>query len=168
MVVAVVIALAIPWLTQLSFGLHAQGWHVGRSGTIHTAVGSSHARVPMSTAWAANVRYRDSATSAPPNATLRHLPPRGIVVWASIQLPTEAWPPDHRRLSVHYSLVNAYRLACCEAAGIGGGEWELYGFGPRRAYTVLVRVYWGSPPTEAMKAEAERALHTLRLPRATP
>jgi hypothetical protein len=117
----------------------------------------------MSTAWAANVRYRDRATSDPPNATLQQLPSTGIVVWASIQSPT-AWPPDHRRVSVHYSLADAYRFACCEAAGVRGGEWELYGFGPKRAYSVLVRIYWGSRPTSVMKAEAERAIHTLRLP----
>ena len=120
MAAAVVVALTIPWLTPLSFSLHAQGWHVGRSGTVYTTVG--HARRPVATAWAANIRYRDRATSDPPNGTLQHLPSNGIVVWASIQPPT-AWPPDHRRVSAHYLLADAYRFACCEAAALRGGEW---------------------------------------------
>jgi hypothetical protein len=45
-----------------------------------------------------------------------------------------------------------------------GGSWEMYGFGPRRAYSVVVDVYWGSSPTKAMKREAQRAIATLRLP----
>jgi hypothetical protein len=135
------IALTIPWLKPLSFALNAQGWYVGRSGTVSTTVGRAHAQAPLSTAWAANVRYRDPASSDPPNTTLQHLPPGGVVIWASIQPPT-AWPPDHRRVSVHYSLADAYHLACCEAATLGAGEWELYGFGPKRAYSVLIRIFW--------------------------
>jgi hypothetical protein len=133
-----------------------------------SAVWCSHAGVPRSTAWAANVRYRDNAKSDPPNATLRHLPAEGVVVWASIQGCDAGWPPGHRRVSARYSLASAYRFACCEAEAIAGGEWELYGFGPKHGYSVLVRIYWGSPPTRAMKAEAARALHALRLPQARP
>ena len=165
MVAAIAAALTIPWLAPLSFGLHAPGWHVGRSGTVFTTVGRPHVRVPMSTAWAANVRYRDRATSDPPNRTLQHLRPAGVVVWATIQPKAAGWP-NHRRFSPRLSLSDAYHFACCEAVSIGGGEWELYGFGPKRAYTVLVRVYWGSPPTRTMKAQATRALRALRLPRA--
>jgi hypothetical protein len=165
MVAAVLIGVAIPWLTPLSFGLHAQGWHTGRSGTFYTTVGPAHARVPMSAAWAANVRLLDRATSDPPNKTLQRLPPRGIVVWARIQARVGAWPPDHRRVSVRYALADAYRFACCKAANVRGGEWELYGFGPKRAYDVLIRIYWGSRPTKHMKAQAERALRGLRLPK---
>ena len=85
-------------------------------------------------------------------------------MWASIQACTAGWPPDHRRVSAHYSLADAYHFACCEGAPIKGGEWELYGFGPKRAYSVLIRIYWGSPPTASMEAEATRAVHALRLP----
>src|SRR5919198_5875321 len=110
MIAAVVTAAAaVPWVAPLSFGLHRQGWHVGHSGTVYTTVGPRHDRIPMSTAWAANVPYRDRATSDPPNRTLRHFSSSAVVVWASIQ-PPRGWPPSQRRLSVHYSLADAYRF----------------------------------------------------------
>jgi hypothetical protein len=55
--------------------------------------------------------------------------------------------------------------ACCEAVGLAAGEYELVGFGPRGAYTVYVRIYFGSRPTPAMRAEVQRALDRLQLPR---
>ncbi len=45
-------------------------------------------------------------------------------------------------------------------------EWELYGWGPRHRYSVLVRIYFGSTPTKTMKAQAQRTLDGLRLPAA--
>jgi hypothetical protein len=164
MVAVAVAVLAIPWASPLSFTVHAPGWHVGQSGTVHATVGRAQAQVPMSTAWATNVHYRDSATSDPPNTTLQHLSPTGVVVWASIQ-PSAGWPPDGRRTTKRYSLADSYRFACCEGEYVGGGERELYGFGPGRAYSVLVRIYFGSGPTNAMKVAAQRVLHSLRLPR---
>jgi hypothetical protein len=165
MLAAVALALAVPWLTPLSFGAPAHGWQAGRSGTITTSVGRAHTATALSTAWTANVRCPDCTTANPPNATLQRLPRGGIIVWASIQPPAATgWPPDRRRLSRRYSLTDAYRFPCCEATAIGGGLWELYGSGPRGAYGVLVRVFWGSPPTAAMKAEAQAAIATLRLP----
>jgi hypothetical protein len=120
----------------------------------------------VSVAWAANVRCDDCAASNPPNATLRALPRRGVIVRASIQPPDAmAWPPTGRKVSRGYSLGDAYRFACCEAVGIGG-DWELYGFGPRHAYSVVIDVFWGSTPTTAMRAAARRAIATLRLPAA--
>jgi hypothetical protein len=86
------------------------------------------------------------------------------VVWASIQ-PPSGWPPGHRRTSTSLSLADAYRFACCEGAGIAGGEWELCGWGPRRSYSVLVRVYFGSRPSRAMRAQAQGVLDELILPR---
>jgi hypothetical protein len=162
MLAAAPAALASPWLTPVSLALHAPGWHVGRSGTRHeTALPRTY-----SVAWAATVRCRECATSNPPNDTLRALPPRGIVMRVSIQPPDPTgWPPRGRRLSRGYSLAHAYRFPCCEAVPIGG-VWELYGFGPQRAYSVIVDVYWGSGPTRAMQAAARRAISTLRLPAA--
>jgi hypothetical protein len=157
---AVATALAIPWLTPLSFGLHAPGWYVGQSGTRHERF-LPHT---YSVAWAATVHCRDCATSNPPNATLRQFPRRGIIVRASIQPPDPTgWPPSGRRLTRSYSLADAYRFPCCEAVPIGG-SWEMYGFGPRHAYSVIVAVYWGSRPTKATTTEAQRAIATLRLP----
>lgn len=165
MLSAVAVALAVPWLAPVSFGLRAPGWHVGHSGTHYELVGHAHTRTPFSTAWAANVRCPDCGRSNPPNATLLHFPGRGIIVWVSIQPPDPTgWPPTGRRLSRNYSLADAYHFRCCEAALIGGGAWELYGFGPKRAYSVIVRVYWGSPPIKARKSAAQRAIRTLRLP----
>jgi hypothetical protein len=167
MLAAVAIALAVPWLTPVSFGWRVPGWHVGQSGTHYELVGHAHTRTPFSTAWVTNVRCRDCGTSNPPNATLQQFPRRGIIVWASIQPPDPTgWPPTRRRLSRNYSLTDAYHFPCCEATLIGGGAWELYGFGQKRTYSVLIRVYWGSPPTRAMKAVAQRAIRTLRLPQA--
>lgn len=163
MLVAVIAAFAIPWAAPVSFGSPPAGWRVGRSGTVATAVaGTTEHR---STAWAGNIAYRDRATADPPNATLRHLRPRGIVVWVSIQ-PPAGWPPGHRRTSTHLALADAYRFACCEGAEVPGGEWELYGWGPRHSYSVLVRVYFGSRPSRTMRADAQRALDALILPRA--
>jgi hypothetical protein len=73
--------------------------------------------------------------------------------------------PLGRRLAKSYALQQAYRFPCCEAVPIGG-NWEMYGVGPRRAYSVIVDVYWGSRPTNATRAAAQRAIETLRLPRA--
>jgi hypothetical protein len=162
MLAAVVAALAVPWSTPVSFALRAPGWYVGQSGTRH----ESFAPYTFSVAWAANVRCRDCATSNPPDATLRRLPRRGVVVRVSIQPPDPSgWPPARRRISHGYSLDGAYRFPCCEAVRIGG-SWEMYGFGRRHAYSVVVDVYWGSRPTAAMEAAAQRAIATLRLPRA--
>jgi hypothetical protein len=163
MIIALVAALAIPWAAPVSFGPPPPGWHVGRSGTVATTVAGTPEH--RSTAWAGNVAYRDRATADPPNATLRHLRPGGIVVWVSIQ-PPSGWPPDRRRTSTHLSLADAYRFACCEGADVPGGEWELYGWGPRRSYSVLVRVYFGSRPSRAMRGHAQDAIDRLILPAA--
>ena len=163
MVAAVIAALAIPWAAPVSVADPGPGWHAGRSGTVETTVAGS--RVSRSTAWAANFRYRDRATADPPNETLRHIGRGGVVVWISIQPPSR-WPPDGRRTSRHLSLADAYRFRCCEGAEVPGGEWEVYGWGARRAYSVLVRVYFGSAPTPEMKAQAQRVLDRLVLPRA--
>jgi hypothetical protein len=157
---AVAAALVIPWLTPVSLGLHARGWYVGQSGTRR----QSFLPRTYSVAWAANVRCSDCATSNPPNATLRSFPKRGIIVRVSIQPPDPTgWPPSGRQLSPSYSLRGAHHFPCCEAVSIAG-VWELYGFGPKRAYSVIVDVYWGSAPTKAMKAAAQRAISTLHLP----
>src|SRR5581483_6471564 len=83
-------ALAVHALAALALvfaPLH--GWHTGASGTTRSLYGpGTHQE---SAAWIANVRYRDRATSDPPNETLAHLPPKGIVVWAVIY--DSAGPP---------------------------------------------------------------------------
>jgi hypothetical protein len=42
----------------------------------------------------------------------------------------------------------------------------LGGNGGGRAYSSIVRIYFGSRPTRALRAEAQRALARLRLPQA--
>ena len=154
------LALA-PWSHPLAFGT-LPGWSTGRSGDTRSAYVGGGTRVPVpleSTAWAARgVRYRDAATADPPNATLRRLPAYAVVVWAVIHAPAASGRP------IHLSLASARRLPCCEAVPVRGGEWELAGVGPGGVYSVIVRVYFGSPPTRAMRGRAQRALDRLELP----
>ena len=167
MLAAVVAAIVVPWLTPLTFSSHPSGWYTGASGTYFLTVGSSHQRYPVSVAWTANVICPDCNHFNPPNGTLRHLGPNDVVVWASIQEadPT-GWPPAGRRLSPRLSLGHAFRLPCCDGTSVAGGAYELYAFGPRKAYTVLVRVYWGSPPMASIRTAAQHAISALVLPAA--
>ena len=157
------LALALaPWTHPLSFGA-ATGWQTGASGNTRSAyVGPGpHASVPLeSAAWIArNVRYIDEATADPPNKTLAHLSAHAIIVWAVIYAP--------RRTDDGYGLICGGRrhLACCDGpVRVAGGMYELAGYGPRRAYSMIVRVYFGSRPTQNLVAAAELALDHLRLP----
>jgi hypothetical protein len=112
------------------------------------------------TAWfARGVRYRDRPTADPPNATLSHLPRHGIVVFAAVYESAErSGSPVDLRFS------RARRYPCCDGTYVAGGEYELAGAGPAGAYSVIVRVYFGSPPTSSMRAEAQHALDRLALP----
>jgi hypothetical protein len=65
---------------------------------------------------------------------------------------------------IRLTLTAAKRFDCCEAAPVAGGEWELTGAGPGRAYSVIVRIYFGSRPTSAMRQQAQHALDQLALP----
>lgn len=157
------VALALaPWAHPLSFR-PATGWQTGRSGNTRSAyVGRGpHATVPLeSAAWTArNVRYRDDATADPPNKTLAHLPARGIIVWAVMYAPASNGRP------IQLDLRRARHLACCDGpVRVAGGMYELAGNGPRRAYSMIVRVYFGSHPTRSIVAAAQSALNRLRLP----
>jgi hypothetical protein len=113
-----------------------------------------------SAAWIArSVRYLDDPTADPPNKTLQHLPRQAVIVWAVIYSPVESGQKP-----IRLALNNAKYFACCEASYVAGGEWELTGSGRGRAYSVIVRIYFGSRPTGAMRAEAQRALNRLQLP----
>jgi hypothetical protein len=108
---------------------------------------------------ARGVRYRDRPTADPPDATLSQLPPRGIVVFAAVyQSARNTGKPIDLRL------VRARRYPCCDGTHVEGGEYALAGFGPGAAYSVNVRIYFGSPPTRSMRAQAQRALDRLQLP----
>jgi hypothetical protein len=160
-------AAVLPWLAPLSFASHPTGWDSGASGTYYIVVGRAHERAPVSVAWTATVRCPDCDHSTAPNATLRALHPNDIVIWASIQrADATGWPPSGRPSSSLYSLRQAYRLPCCDGAAVAGGVWELYAFGPARAYEILVRVFWGSPPTHRMRAAAQNAIDRLDAPAA--
>ena len=126
------------------------GWQTGASGETHSFYGGPgiRARPPLeSTAWIAkNVRYRDRATADPPTKTLAQLPAGGIVVWAVIYSPVESNPRPH---PMRLDLSKARHLECCDGpVSVVGGDDELTGYGPGRAYSVIVRVYFGSPPHE--------------------
>jgi hypothetical protein len=105
------------------------------------------------------VRFRDRRTADPPDATLSQLPRRGIVVFAVIY---QAAQTAEGRIVLR--LDRARRYPCCDGTHVAGGEYGLAGAGPGLAYSVIVRVYFGSPPTRAMRAQAQRALNHLALP----
>jgi hypothetical protein len=156
------LALAAPWTRPLSFR-PVPGWQTGVSGntrSVYVAPGL-HATVPLeSAAWIArNVRYRDDATADPPNQTLAHLPARGIIVWAVIYAPASNGRP------IQLDLRQARHLACCDGpVRVAGGTYELAGYGPRRPYSMIIRVYFGARPTRSILAAAQLALNHLRLP----
>ena len=156
------VALAAPWRHPVSFSPLA-GWRTGASGTTRsTYVGRPRPATPPveSTAWAAkNVRYRDEATADPPNRTLARLPANGVIVWAVIFSPPQAGDKPIRLV-----LGRAKHFACCEGEQVVGGEYELTGSASDRAYSVIVRIYFGSRPSKELRADAQLALTQLRLP----
>ena len=158
MVAAVVLA---PWAQPLRFR-PLPGWRAGASGTFD----SSYGPVPdvvspkESTAWITRgVEYRDRPTADPPDATLSRLPRHGIVVSAVVY---QAARNTQTRISLR--LDRARRYPCCDGTHVAGGEYALAGSGPSRAYSVIVRVYFGSPPTRQMRDQAQRAVSHLELP----
>jgi hypothetical protein len=82
------------------------------------------------------------------------------VVWAVIFQGVQ-----HERHAIKLNLRRAKHFRCCESERVPGGVYELEGwYGPRRAYTLYVRVYFGSRAGSAARAEAHHALDRLRLP----
>ena len=174
MVELVATAALAPWAQPLRFR-PLSGWQRGASGTLN----SSYGPVPgidspkESTAWTARgVRYRDRPTADPPVATLARLPRQGVVVFAVIYQSAQRArriafigrkrPFGPRRIALR--LDRAKRYPCCDGTYVAGGEYALAGAGPAAAYSVIVRVYFGSPPTRALRAQAQRALERLELP----
>lgn len=160
--VAVVVALAlVPWTQPLRFR-PLEGWHAGASGTLASSYGPAPgiASPKESAAWmATGVAYRDPPTADPPDATLSRLPPRGIVVFAvAYQSGRSPAAPIDLRLS------RARHFPCCDGTYVPGGEYGLTGSGPAGAYSVIVRVYFGSSPTPWMRRRAQLALDRLVLP----
>lgn len=162
--IALMLALAVaPWSRPPSFQ-PLTGWQSGASGNTRSVyVGRKNlAAAPLeSAAWIARgVRYVDRATADPPNKTLRGLPKNAVIVWAVIygnDTLAKDEPPIHLRLGM------AKRYACCEAVRIPA-EYDLTGSGPHHAYSVIVRIYLGSPPNPRLRARAQQALQHLRLP----
>jgi hypothetical protein len=159
--VELVAAFALaPWAQPLRFQ-PLTGWHTGASGTFDSSYGPvpGIASPRESTAWMARgVHYRDRPTADPPEATLSRLPQQGIVVFAVVYQSALT----ERRVDLR--LVRARRYPCCDGTYVAGGEYGLAGGGPAAAYSVIVRVYFGSPPTRSMRAQAQRALDQLELP----
>jgi hypothetical protein len=158
-------ALALaPWMHPLGF-LPLPGWHTGASGNTRSAYVGGGNRMQVreeSAAWIARgVRYRDDATADPPTATLTHLPAGGVVVWAVIYAPAAQGDQP-----VRLDLARARHLPCCDGVGVVGGEDELTGSGGGGRYSVIVRVYYGSRPTRALRGVAQRALARIELPAA--
>jgi hypothetical protein len=150
----------VPWAHPLAFR-PLPGWHTGASGTVNSQYDDSRLRAPKeSTAWMArNVRYRSPAKGDPPNKSLLHLPPAGVIVWAVIY---QARPRGQK--PIRLDLRRARHLPCCEGERVAGGVSELTGAGPHEAYSVIVRVYFGSGPSHTLREQAQRALDRLELP----
>jgi hypothetical protein len=149
-----------PWAHPLAFR-PLPGWRTGASGTVPSLYGPSPGRAPKeSSAWIArNVHYEDEATTDPPNKTLAHMSSSGMIVWAVI------FQSDYTpQMPIKLDLRRARRFDCCEGAYVAGGLYELTGSGPRHAYSIIVRVFFGSRPTSARRAAAQRAVDQLRLP----
>ncbi len=108
---------------------------------------------------AKGVRYRDRPRADPPDATLSRLPRHGIVVFAVVYQSAQ-----NMEGRIVLRLDQARRYPCCDGTYVAGGEYGLTGAGPGLAYSVIVRVYFGSPPTRSMRTQAQRALDHLKLP----
>jgi hypothetical protein len=157
---AAAVALA-PWAQPLRFR-PLPGWRTGANGTFNSSYGPAGdvASPKESTAWMVRgVRFRDGRKADPPEATISHLHTRGIVVFAAI---LQSAQNAERRINLR--LAHATRYPCCDGTYVAGGEYGLAGSGPAAAYSVIVRVYFGSPPTQSMRAQAQRALNHLVLP----
>lgn len=165
------VALA-PWAKPLRFR-PLPGWSRGAGGTFASSYGPAGgtASAKESTAWIAyGVRYRDRRTADPPTATLSRFPRGGILVFSVIY---QSRRSTMRRIALR--LDRATRHPCCDGTYVPGGEYGLTGAGPDGAYSVIVRVYFASPPTRSMRRRAQLALDHLALPlprrgsrRATP
>ena len=90
---------------------------------------------------------------------MSQLPRHAIVVFGVIY---ESPPSTAKRIVLRFDRARRYH--CCDGTTIAGGEYALAGAGPAAAYSVTVRVYFGSPPTRSMRALAQRALDQLELP----
>lgn len=82
-----------------------------------------------------------------------------MIVWAVI---FQAGKVGRR--PIRLDLRRTKHFACCEGQYVAGGLYELAGLGRRGAYSVIVRVYFGSRATRARRARAQRALDRLALP----
>jgi hypothetical protein len=161
----VTVAPPPPWSAPLRFAA-AAGWRTGASGTIRSVRLADgrfvRFRGPESAAWTATaaVRYRNPPGEDPPNETIGRLRGNTVVVWAVIE-PGSQYGPAPVRLD----LRRARRNACCEGATPGYPyDLELAGPVRSRRYFLIVRIFFGSRPTPALRALAQRALDRLRLP----
>ena len=91
---------------------------------------------------------------------LAPLRPKSVIVWAVI---SQRMQRGHERIRL--DLRHAKYFACCEGEYVAGGSYQMTGTGPRGAYAVIIRIYFGSPATPALRAQAQRALNLLQLPR---
>lgn len=161
--IALVMALALaPWSHPLAFQ-PIPGWQAGTSGNTHSAYighGKWITGPIESAAWIATprMRYLDPATADPPNTTLRQLPKDAVIVWAVIFSPLRQYEPP-----IRLDFATAKRYACCEEASVPA-EYEFTGSRPHHAYSVIVRVYFGSQPDARLRAQAQLALRHLTLP----
>jgi hypothetical protein len=154
-------AALAPWAQPVRFR-PLSGWQTGHSTTITSTYGPvpGVASPKESIAWTAKgVRFGDRPAADPPTRTLARLPARGILVTVVIY---ESGRKTGSPIALQ--LARARRFPCCDGTYVAGGEYGLSGSGPHHAYSVIVRVYFGSPPTRRMRAQAQRALDRVVLP----
>jgi hypothetical protein len=154
-------AALAPWAQPVRFR-PLSGWQTGHSPTITSTYGPvpGVASPKESIAWTVKgARFRDRPSADPPARTLERLPARGILVSVVIYESGRK-----TRKPIELRLARARRFPCCDGTYVAGGEYGLGGSGPHNAYSVIVRVYFGSPPTRGMRAQAQRALDRVELP----
>jgi hypothetical protein len=154
-----------PWAAPVKFAPRP-GWRTGASGTVQVVQAWDGQRIrlrrPISTAWIANVPYRDPVTADPPARTLDRLAARGRGVVAYVLIEQGRDPKPFRR-----DLRRARHFLCCDGSPPSSyvSDWELSGHGPRSAYRVIVRIYLPVIPRAGDIRAASVALGALRLPR---
>jgi hypothetical protein len=153
-------AALAPWLQPVVFQPDP-GWRTGSTGTITHTIETTSGRTKVweSFAWISeNVAYRHNTDDQPSANTLAHLPAAAVIVWAEISSPVSPAAPQFQD-----TLSRATPISSGKAT-VAGGTYQLTGAGLNHTYSVVLRVYFGSRSTGAVRAEVRHAMEQLDLP----
>ena len=143
------------------------GWHVVSTGPTPRYAHGEYVQTA-----AATIPYRNGPNDLPPARTLEALPRDGVLLWVSLtrdaRFPPSRW--DERRGAFKTLKAPPYRLSDLER--VDGWEGQVRDIPDYRLwatnadqYQVDLRVFFGrTDPTEAMLAEADAVLRSLRFP----